>query len=172
MEKLETRIKIEFELYRKNTKVLCTKRFAEIFVKLEEIDGIDYETLKKVRTYCLSVWAYFLGGSGQCQDEIKNYLHCVKEKDKEKLLFILDIWNKYHSNNMKAGTKKQMDFIKSNEETKNLRIGIDYTKIKDILRNNDLLVDRRYEFGCGWLVEQIPQETLIKIRKLILTNNI
>lgn len=68
------------------------------------------------------------------------------------LLKIHDIWNRWHFNDMRAGTPKQEDFIRewrlSNEYT--------YQKACEALEEIGLLYDDGYKYGSSWLKEDLP----------------
>ncbi len=127
----------------------------------------DWETLEPIAAPVeLSICgAERLGGcSCQKKDIIKTYAQRVKTEDQSLFAFVLDIWEKYHLNTMKAGTKKQTQFLTMKDEK--LLWCSNYEKACDFLKGCNLYEDRGYKYGTGWLVEQIPAEIIDKIMKL------
>lgn len=82
------------------------------------------------------------GGCGQCQDSIK-----PKNEAQKKLI---DIWEKYHLNDIHAGTKKQEKAI---EKCKSK----DYNTQIKFLKSQKLYIDEGYKYGSGWLTRGLPK---------------
>jgi hypothetical protein len=105
--------------------------------------------------------------AGQIQDtlrkEINNIIFCEKY-NKKFLLNILEIWDKFHLNDLKAGTIKQENCI--NEYLKANKKQYDYELACLILRGNCLYVDRGYKYGDAWLLQVISEKTLNNIINL------
>lgn len=110
---------------------------------------------------------------GQCLDEIKEYV------SDPTFLKIYDLWKKYHLNNIKAGTPAQEKAVHEYFEKNNKRY--DYTDACNYLESIGLLLDdcgcntavRRYEkgqgyeYGCGWVIEEIPESAVKEIKELL-----
>lgn len=94
---------------------------------------------------------------GQCLDEIAQYVKTPVFKE------VYDLWNKYHLNDMHAGTPEQEEAIK--EYTKTNRY--DYTAVCEYLKSIGLyevdLNGEPYRYGTKWLYEAIPNEDLNRI---------
>ena len=99
------------------------------------------------------------------QSEIENIIFFKKYNyTKENLLNILDLWNTWHLNDLKAGTIKQENCI--NEYLKANKKQYDYELACLILRGNCLYVDRGYKYGDAWLLQVISEKTLNNIINL------
>lgn len=110
---------------------------------------------------------------GQCLDEIKEHVNDPT------FLKIYDMWKKYHLNDLKAGTPAQEKAVHDYLEKNNKRY--DYTDACNYLESIGLLVDdcgcnttgRRYEkgqgyeYGHGWVIEEIPESAVKEIKCLI-----
>lgn len=128
----------------------------------------DFETLEEVKPDApvLSICgAYRLGGC-PCQtiDTIKGYRSRVKAKDLEMFDFIIDTWEAYHLNDMHGGTKQQEAILHAVGLEK---FATDYSACCAKLDSLDLLEDRGYKFGHGWLYQPIDSETLAKLDEIM-----
>lgn len=76
---------------------------------------------------------------------------------------ILDLWKKYHLNDMHAGTVKQENLV-----NRWLARGhrYDYTEICRVLNLCGLLCDNGYKYGSAWLFREIPAADVARIEKL------
>ena len=109
---------------------------------------------------CFSMSGDCAGSSGQCQDSIK-----PKNKAQKNLL---ELWKKYHLNDMKAGTPKQEAALHTPkfEEFYKLTDGHDYYKAactwlekKRLYTVDDPRPDHKgekYNYGHAWLTEALP----------------
>ena len=100
----------------------------------------------RIKTDCLS--------GGQILDEIKELI-----PNNETFNFIFDAWNKYHLNDLNAGTIKQSEALKDFKG--------DYTQQCDYLESLGLLSDDGYKYGSAWLFREIPKDDLNKIIELL-----
>jgi len=104
---------------------------------------------------------------GQMQDSIRSELNRYKKLfiPKPAILKILDIWDKWHLNDLHAGTKAQTAII---EKVKAKQGGrqIDYDWCCGMLRQYNMYEDRGYKYGHGWLCEVLPQEVIKLINEL------
>lgn len=118
----------------------------EIEVKSKQCNATDWETLKDVEhPQTLSITGECGCGCGQIYDDF------VPTKAQQKLV---DFWREYHLNDMCAGTKAQMGLLKENN------VPTDYDTECKFLEEHNLLTDRGYKFGCGWLYKSFPQDEL------------
>lgn len=69
---------------------------------------------------------------------------------------ILDIWEAWHLNDLKAGTALQMEIVKAYFDEAGERY--DYTKACEVLARYGYLVHRGYKYGTAWLVNPLPVE--------------
>lgn len=127
----------------------------------------DWETLQTIaHPLTLSIWGAESLQRCACQrlDHIKQYAARVKPQDKNIFDFICDIWERYHLNDMKAGTKQQENELYKMDRT--LLYASNYYDACEQLKKINLYKDRGIEWGRGWLVEQIPSEIISQIMKL------
>ena len=75
---------------------------------------------------------------------------------KEDILKLLDIWDNYHLNNLRSGTKKQTDAVREFRE-KNKITEWAYEKECDYLKSIDLYEDDGYKYDTEWLFEPLPR---------------
>ncbi len=110
---------------------------------------------------------------GQCLDE-----PIITEQLKWNKTFeeILDLWHKYHLNDMHAGTYEQEQCLREHKnEYDSLMEKNDYPSAYEV--NCELLkkynlyeveVDGKpYKYGHSWLYWDIPNEDLLRIKKLL-----
>jgi len=96
-------------------------------------------------------------GGGQCYDEIKNLKGFYIPR---KLSRLLDIWESYHMNDFQAGTKEQTKVLQ--------KVGIiKYDKAVEYLKSIDLLIDKGYLHGTGWLCKPIPDHVMLELKSII-----
>lgn len=71
------------------------------------------------------------------------------------------IWERWHLNDMRAGTPKQEDAVRkwrktaTAEELRNF-----YESACKMLESIDLLIDDGYKYGSAWLKEEVPIDVL------------
>lgn len=124
---------------------------------------------------------------GQCFDTILNDFPEMKKNPI--FMEVYDLWKNYHLNDLHAGTKAQEDLLKEavkNGElntygANNYKETCAYLESKDMLYDKNYLVSKKqkdgstikvpYQYGTGWLKEEIPEQDLLRIKSLI-TNGI
>lgn len=107
---------------------------------------------------------------GQCLDD---YLAISCNNYKNLYKVVSELWNKYHLNDLHAGTTRQtkaLNWLKEN----NKDFDYDYGKSCNFLEDNGLLVDKvdgqDYTYGHSWLFEKIPDSEMKKIRTILDTS--
>lgn len=123
-------------------------------------DNIHLRTLNEY--YSLSVCGntHKRGAKCQMQSEILTYSNRVRPEDKVVFDFIMEIWWFYHLNDMCAGTYYQECCLgKTNFYS--------FEEQVEKLKKYNLYIDRGYRYGSDWLVNEIPEDILRKILKLI-----
>jgi hypothetical protein len=96
---------------------------------------------------------------GQCVDEIRKIWGHIPE-----VAELCDLWNRWHLNDIRAGTKAQMEFIR---KLGKCPVSSDwYTWACSSLKVNNLLIDQGYTFGNAWLFELIPATVVKRIKAL------
>lgn len=89
---------------------------------------------------------------GQCLGSIKPANEAQKS--------LVEIWKKYHLNDMHAGTEKQEEALtkcKSN----------DYDSQVKFLKSQKLYTDKGYKYGTGWLTRELPKNIEEVLRELL-----
>lgn len=134
---------------------------------------------------CFSASAYLWNDNhngvymgGQCFDILKEIPEVTELPIFQE---IYDLWNKYHLNDLRAGTKAQEEILKEAIRNGELKAcgansydkSCAYLESKDMLYDKNYLVEKvPYKYGSGWLKEEIPEKDLLRIRSLIQTGKI
>jgi hypothetical protein len=120
----------------------------------------DWETLEEKRMYTFSASAHCPKHWGQCLDYIYENIEQYMVPEEMKTLYgrIYEVWNKYHLNDFQSGTKTQTEAL-----TKELHRADHYTEACKYLESIQLLEDRGYKYGTGWLCKQIPDDVVAEI---------
>lgn len=72
------------------------------------------------------------------------------------ILKIQSIWERWHLNDMRAGTPKQEAFIREWR----LSNKYSYNEACKALNEAGLLIDNGYRYGTSWLKEEVPKEVI------------
>jgi hypothetical protein len=142
----------------------------EVIVEMR-LEYKNNDTTKPTFSVCGEVWYpnksdVFM--CGQCIDSIWEY-YGDQIKDKDLFLEIKDLWEKYHLNDMNAGTLEQTRALKGKR--------FDYTEACEYLKEKGLYevdteIDGRimtYKYGHSWLYNPIPEADLLRIKKIMET---
>jgi hypothetical protein len=101
-----------------------------------------------------------LGSAGQIIMDLRTEGHkdwkYMKGWTPAKMTKLLDIWDEWHLNDMKAGTPAQEAFIKEWKKTNKY----DYTVACEALKEVGLYEDNGYKYGTGWLKVEVPQDVI------------
>lgn len=147
--------------------------FNKVFVTLEIRKGTctDWETLKEIETYIVSFSGYIKCGrsivsAGQIDHTIKENINKFENVDHNKIIKLLDLWEKYHMNNLKQGTINQEKLV---EEylTEN---HYNYEKICKYLEKKNKLVDNGYKYGSNWLAMPVNESEIDNIINFMESN--
>ena len=84
--------------------------------------------------------------AGQCADDITPSTTNQRR--------FLEIWRRWHLNDMKAGCSEQVLALEGFEPTTNDQ----YSETLEHLKGRGLDIVNGYSYGSGWLVEELPQE--------------
>ena len=129
----------------------------EIEIALEEKDGKG-----PVFTAVGTVWRgpkkVGIHHGGQCIDEIASLF----PKDK-KVQLIHEIWKRWHLNDLRAGTPKQLKYLEGWRKANGVT-GWDYDEACAALKEADLYEDEGVKYGHQWLYEPIPDDVLAIIK--------
>ena len=117
---------------------------------------VTVELKQKPQGLSLSICGEIKGlAYGQCHEEMKELVVEKRQNFDE----IIEVWEKYHLNDMRAGTAKQNKAVK--EYCKNNPY--DYNDVCNYLKEQGIYEDNGYRYGTAWLFEDIPETILDKI---------
>jgi hypothetical protein len=74
--------------------------------------------------------------------------------DKDSVADFRQVWDRWHLNDMRAGTPKQEEYIRDNISK------YDYVAVCSALKEAGLLVDDGYKYGSKWLKEEVPEDVI------------
>jgi hypothetical protein len=133
----------------------------EIKIELKEKEtATHYETLQTISNVPV-----FTASGGIWNNIKSDYICCGQMIDEIAKLFpnykqvqrIKEIWERFHLNDMKTGTKKQTEIRNETKLT-------DYEEICAYLKLVGCYEDNGYKYGHGWLYEPIPEDILNEIK--------
>ena len=119
-----------------------------LWVKVELTDEGNF------RAYCDGPTIYW----GQCLDEAQEELNIKNPVMTE----IVRLWKLYHLSDMRAGDVEQEKAVKEYLKTHSY----DYNAVCEYLDSKGLLVHQGFRYGSAWVKHPIPEDDLIKIKKL------
>jgi hypothetical protein len=112
--------------------------------------------------YTVSFSANSRNFGGQCYDIILDD-DSLKIIDKEQVKRIIELWKKYHLNNLNAGCVEQTaaveEFKKSNK--------YDYNAVCEYLKKKNLHSIGGYEYGTKWLINPLSEKDILLIIETI-----
>ena len=130
-------------------------------INLEKVDG----QVLPVVSFSGTLYALFPKGEKvelcgcQCDEDILDFFNsCPQEITKEngELLEILQLWRRWHLNDLCAGSNIQKEALLTWEGYPEA----DYKASCDYLESIGLLEERGYKYGHAWLFERVPNEVL------------
>ncbi|MBQ8404909.1 MAG: hypothetical protein IJX55_10915 [Clostridia bacterium] len=124
----------------------------------------NYITLEEYPMTCLAISGATYKGGCNCQqiDAISKYRDRVSELKLRDFDRLIRIWREYHLNDLTAGTFAQEEALKEWKKTHKY----DYTAACKYLEERELLVDKGYKYGTGWLCKPIPSEDVEFLMRL------
>ena len=121
--------------------------------------SVDISLEQKTKGLCFSVsgaiWNHIatdIYEGGQILDRILKHF-----PDNKRLARLVEIWKKYHLNDMNAGTPKQ-------EQALEIINDGSYSENCDYLESIGLLEDNGYVYGSGWLYQELPKSIVKEIK--------
>ena len=127
--------------------------------------SISWDVYEKQSKYGPLVCEKNLVCCGQCDDEIREIVSMINNPEERKEWeWVLDMWKKYHLNDLHAWTPKQERFLKEHWLTGRAN---NYDECCKALDEAGILVCNGYKFWCGWLFRKIPAKDLNKIINFI-----
>lgn len=109
------------------------------------------------------------GSCGQCD---RYLLDGKPRKDwtPEMVREVYDIWQRWHLNGLRAGSPRQMEFLRTTTEQFPGYPASHYEWAKQLLADNGLQPDEEYirdgkpySYGSAWLQEEVPAEVLARL---------
>lgn len=94
------------------------------------------------------------GACGQINYYLRDLVKYGDGWNKNNLAEFLNIWERWHLNDMRAGTPKK------NECVRNSGKGWDYYVACQTLKDAGLLMDSGYRYATKWLREEVPDEVI------------
>lgn len=98
-------------------------------------------------------------------EHIEVFLHCKFQFSADNMR---QVWQRWHLNDMRAGTPKQEEAIRRWRSTTD---DPSYDAACKMLESIDLLFDNGYRYGTAWLKEEVPVDVLEWLFKLPGTGN-
>ena len=95
----------------------------------------------------------------QCSQDIFTFFTSHPQemtKENTELLELLQLWRRWHLNDLRAGTDVQRKALRAWEGF----LKADYTASCNYLESIGLLEERGYKYGHAWLFERVPNEVL------------
>lgn len=74
--------------------------------------------------------------------------------DHDRVAEFREVWNRWHLNDIRAGTPKQEEYIRKNI-TK-----YEYGAVCRSLKDAGILEDNGYKYGSSWLKEEVPEDVI------------
>lgn len=126
---------------------------ATIKLKAGERKTTTHKTVPVYQT--LSISGDYNGGCGQIIDTLKKLdTVAIPKKD---LIDLIDIWEHWHLNDMKAGCEHQ-DTVNYNDPEREFLLWAEHRKCP-----------HGYKYGTAWLVEELPQEVIDRLTEIFTT---
>ena len=119
-------------------------------------------------TQTFSAYAIYYNGGGQCLDKL---MEIYKEQNiavPSRIKLLTELWEKYHLNDLHAGTPEQENYLHSIGIT---NFGNNYKKCCEELKKVNLYEcewkGKKSYFGGSWFHWDIPAEDMEKIYKVL-----
>jgi len=114
-----------------------------------------------------------IGGCGQIDMHLRpsHFRTYARGWNTAKVLKFLEIWDQWHLNDLRAGTPRQMEALRSHWKA-NPNEARGYDKSREYLESIGLLLDVHpvkgdpHKFGSAWLTEPVPDEALEFLKSL------
>lgn len=102
-----------------------------------------------------------VGSCGQIRDDLPNPVQYGTGWNAELLNRFLEIWERWHLNDMQAGTPAQMEAVREGREAglcKDYDATCEYLKARGLYEVEH--EGKPYKYGHAWLTEPVPQDVL------------
>lgn len=111
-------------------------------------------------TYSADGRLSFIGTGRHGSGQVVKYLYTdtpAKGFTRKDCFRLKQAWERWHLNDMRAGTPKQEDAVRKWRTTSNDQ---SYKAAFEMLKSIDLLVDDGHKYGSKWLKEEVPLDVL------------
>jgi len=149
----------------------------ELREKGQPQQGVDLKTHENPIELSMSGSIWNLSRSdctqcGQMQDTIRDELNSgnlrlksnISQDDMKKLL---DIWDRWHLNGLKAGTTKQNELIEMHrDDPKYAEQDVFLDRPRAILKDFDADPDNGYSYGSAWLFEPLSDDVIDFVKEM------
>ena len=108
-----------------------------------------------------------IGGCGQIGMHLRNEQHEIQLAPgwtRDMLARFFDVWERWHLNDMKAGTPAQMAELE--KHTFKHEYGSHYDWACKLLEEAGLNPDKGYRYGTAWLREDVPEDVIAFLQSL------
>jgi hypothetical protein len=148
-----------------------------LFIKIEWRPHCDMNHDKRSRLSITGVEGPKANGNarGGCGQIVMSGLHVDTYNTQEgwttaMLNRLAVVWDRWHLNDMRAGTPAQMQWLREREHEYPGYPIDHYTWAKEGLAAAGLQPDNGYSYGSAWLHEEVPDDVLTWLRDLPETN--
>jgi len=139
--------------------------------KNEEQKGVDLKLHHNIVKLGISAGLWNLSRSdisqgGQMQDTLrdefnKGNLRLKSSVSRDEFMKFLDIWDRWHLNDLNAGTTKQRELVDEHrDDEKYAQFDTFLDRPKAILMDFKAEPDNGYSYGSAWLYEPLPDEVV------------
>lgn len=102
-----------------------------------------------------------IGACGQINMHLKPAeIVPAKGWNSDLIVEFLAVWEKWHLNDMQAGTPEQMEYLEKYPDIK------DYSKKCELLKQVGLYEIDGYKYGSKWLTKELPLEVVAFLKSL------
>jgi len=154
------------EYYRVDVELILRKRVARDFEDLRTKEFIDIAFVGDL-FYSEGRGRPLHISTGQIQDRARELMKDWKIP--QELDFIFKVWEKYHHNTLRPGTRRQILALKKKDKT--LLYASNYDKAVKYLKSIGLYEDRGYKYGSDWLAERVPDEIMTRLKQIFYFQN-
>lgn len=145
-----------------------SERFLRFDITLKKETHPRFDTLKSEEMYVFSMCGSSrkdCSGDQGIEELVKRFRCRVPRSKRADFDRLIEIWRKYHLNDMTPGTKAQEDAINEWVERGGGK-SKDYVATCNYLESIGLLEDRGYRYGSGWLCRPIDEDDIKFIEKI------
>jgi hypothetical protein len=147
-----------------NVKIKWGEYGVEILVEMERCYPVRRSIdLKIVKGFTKVYFSGTISSENRalCIGDIAETLRDLKVEPESGLGQLCAIWERWHMNSMRHGTRRQLEIIKGSG------CGGRYDDCCRVLKSKRLLKDHGHTYGTDWLAEPLPPEVETELRDLV-----